>query len=122
MKRQMNPRTIHIPYLTIDFSALRSEFSPDGLPRWEGKVVLTFDNGHGRVDTVTANWAGVDEEKRGELVDFEGESEDDTLYAACEAHAVAIAEEISSLLSWPSGLDAHHNDIVRLGLCTCKAA
>jgi hypothetical protein len=118
----MNCKTIILPHLTIDFSALRSEYSNDGYPRWEGKVVLTFDNGFGRLDVVTANWVGVDLSRRGELVDFEGESDDAALYAACEAYADVVAEAITELLANPSSFEAHHNDIVRRGLCTCKAA
>lgn len=118
----MQPRIISLPHLTIDFLALRSEYSDDGYPRWEGKVVLTFDNDFGRFDVVTANWVGVDMSRRGDLADFEGESDDAALYAACEAYADVVAEAITELLANPSSFDAHHNDIVRRGLCTCKAA
>jgi len=116
----MLSRTINLPELTIDFSALRSEYSPDGYPRWEGKVVLAFPDGR----TVTANWRSAqDFSREGSLVDFEGEAdESDLVYVECDEHAEEWAALISERLGRPSSFDAHHNDIERLGLCTCKAA
>ena len=98
----------------IDISGLHAEFSPAGYPRWEGKVRLEFRDGGEQVAVVTANWsADADESKYGELVDFEGDSEDASLYAACEAYAATIAEEISAVLPRPSSFDAHQNDLAR---------
>lgn len=116
----MNARTIILPSLIIDFSALRSEFSPDGYPRWEGKVVLTFADDK----TVTANWISAQDFSRdGSLVDFEGDAdENDPVYAKCEERASEWAALVSGRLGRPSALDAHHNDIERRKLCTCKAA
>lgn len=115
----MNTRTIILDNLTIDFSGLRSEFSPDGYPRWEGRVVVTVDG-----KTVTANWCTAGDFSRdGTLVDFEGEPEaNDPVYDLCEQNADAWATLITARLPNPSSLDAHHNDIARRGLCTCKAA
>jgi hypothetical protein len=106
----MNTKIL-FPYLSIDLSGMFPEFSPDGLVRWAGKVRLTFDNGFGRIDCVTANWAGVELRKDGSLVDFEGNSDDATLYTACEALADVLASEISAVIGYPDRWEAHSRDI-----------
>ena len=103
--------TIIFPYLSIDLSGMFPEFSPDGLVRWGGKVKFTFDNGFGRLDVVTANWCAPDESRLGKLVDFEGESDDESLYAACEALADVLAAEISAVIGYPDRWEAHSRDI-----------
>ena len=103
--------TITLPYLVIDLSGMFPEFSPDGLVRWAGKVRLTFDNGFGRIDCVTANWSGVELRKDGSLVDFEGDSDDESLYAGCEAMAKLLAAEITAVIGYPDRWDAHARDI-----------
>lgn len=106
-------KIIQLPGMTIDFSALRSTFSADGLPRWSGKVALTFvDTIDNTTTVITANWAGKDESTEGMLVDFEGEPEaNDPIYEACELHAADWSREISERLGRPSRWDAHNNDI-----------
>lgn len=115
----METRRIILSNLTIDFSGLRSEISPDGYPRWEGKVVVSVDG-----KTVTANWCSAgDFSREGTLVDFEGDAdENDPVYGKCEANAEEWASLIAERLPRPSSFEAHHNDIERRGLCTCKAA
>lgn len=109
MRTQIDTRTA-----IIDLSGLRSEFSPDGYARWEGKVRLEFVDGGEQIAVVTANWsADEDQSQYGELVDFEGDSDDASLYAACEAYAAEIAEEISAVLPRPSSFEAHQNDLAR---------
>lgn len=109
MRTQIDTRTA-----IIDLSGLHAEFSPDGYARWEGKVRLEFLDGSEQIAVVTANWAADEDQSRyGELVDFEGDSEDALLYATCEAYASAIAEEISAVLPRPSSFDAHQNDVAR---------
>ena len=103
--------TIIFPYLSIDLSGMFPEFSPDGLVRWAGKVRLTFDNGFGKLDNVTANWSGVELRKEGTLVDFEGESDDDALYTRCEELADVLAAEISAVIGYPDSWEAHSRDI-----------
>lgn len=103
--------TIIFPYLSIDLSGMFPEFSPDGLVRWAGKVRLTFDNGLGRLDVITANWAGVERRKEGSLVDFEGDSDDESLYTRCEAMADVLAAEISAVIGYPDRWEAHSRDI-----------
>ena len=103
--------TIIFPYLSIDLSGMFPEFSPDGLVRWGGKVKFTFDNGFGRLDVVTANWCAPDESRLGKLVDFEGDSDDDALYAACKVSADALAAEISAVIGYPDRWEAHSRDI-----------
>ena len=103
--------TITFPYLSIDLSGMFPEFSPDGLVRWAGKVRLTFDNGLGKLDVITANWSGVDLRKEGLLVDFEGDSDDESLYARCEELADVIAAEITAVIGYPCSFDAHSRDI-----------
>lgn len=96
----------------IDLSSLRSEFSDDGYsPRWTGIVRLELDNGFGRTDVVTANWSGLENSRHGQIADFEGESDDATLYAACEAYASTIELAIAEALGLPTYWDAHNNDI-----------
>lgn len=111
----MQTRIISLPGLTIDTTALRSEFSPDGYARWEGKVTITFDDSiDGTKTVVTANWAGEDLSRDGMLVDFEGDAdENDPIYAICEAVAAGWSAKISAVLPIPSGFDAHTNDIAR---------
>lgn len=105
----MQTRIISLPGLTIDTTALRSEFSPDGYARWEGKVTITFDK---MPMVVTANWSGEDLSRDGMLVDFEGDAdENDPIYAICEAVAADWSAKISVVLPIPSGFDAHTNDI-----------
>jgi len=125
----MNAQIITLPGITIDTTALRSEFSPDGYARWEGKVSITFDNSIDGVKTVvTANWSGKDLSREGTLCDFEGESEDGDergmlpIYEACEVFAADWSAKISAALPLPSGYDAHCNDLARRGLCTCGRA
>ena len=103
--------TIKLPYLSIDLSGMFPEFSPEGLVRWAGKVKLTFDNGFGKLDVITANWSGVECRKEGALVDFEGDSDDESLYAACEALADVLASEISAVIGYPDRWEAHSRDI-----------
>jgi hypothetical protein len=109
----MNPRIIHLLGLTIDISSLRSLFASDGVsPRWSGKVVLTLIDGIDKTETVvTANWAGTDDSSEGTLCDFEGETEDPTVYEACEAYAPNWSAKISERIGRPSYWDAHHNDL-----------
>jgi hypothetical protein len=98
----MNTAIIQLQGLTIDVSAVRSEFSPDGLPRWTGKVVLVIDG-----TTVMANWTGTEEQADGKLADFEGEPEDgDPIYAQCEKHVDEWSEVIAKHLGMPSTWDA----------------
>jgi hypothetical protein len=97
----MSTEIIALQGLTIDVSAVRSEFSADGLPRWTGKVVLTIDE-----EIVTANWSGRDESNFGTLCDFEGESEEVELYEFCERYADNFALVISAYLGRPSMWDA----------------
>lgn len=111
--------TIQLPGLTIDFSALRSIFAASGLPRWQGKVVVTFDDSiDGLTTVVTANWAGLDESAEGMLCDFEGDVEDGEergmlpIYRACEVFAADWSAKISEQLKRPSAWDAHANDLV----------
>jgi hypothetical protein len=88
--------------ITIDLSAVRSIFSPDGLPQWAGKVAITID-GH----EVTANWAGKEEQVEGKLCDFEGEPEDgDPIYAMCEENAKPWSDVVAKHLGRPSTWDA----------------
>ena len=103
--------TITFPLLSIDLCGMFPEFSPDGLVRWAGKVRLTFDNGLGKLDVITANWCAPDESRLGKLVDFEGDSDDESLYAACEALADVLAAEISAVIGYPDRWDAHSRDI-----------
>lgn len=108
----MKTAIIQLSGLTIDISALRSVFSADGLPQWSGKIVLTLIDGIDRTETVvTANWAGREEDRDGLLVDFEGESEDPTIYESCELYAPKWSEEISKRIGLPSAFDAHTNDL-----------
>jgi hypothetical protein len=109
----MNSKIISLLGLTIDISSLRSLFASDGVsPRWSGKVVLTLIDGIGKTETVvTANWAGKEESRDGMLCDFEGESEDSTVYEACEAYAPNWSARISERIGRPSYWDAHHNDL-----------
>lgn len=102
---------IILPYLSIDLSDMSPEFSPDGLVRWAGKIRLTFDNGFGRLDVITANWCAPDESRLGKLVDFEGDSDDESLFARCEALADVLAAEISAVIGYPDRWDAHSRDI-----------
>lgn len=106
----MNTKIL-FPYLSIDLSGMFPEFSPDGLVRWAGKVRLTFDNGFGRLDVITANWCAPDESRLGKLVDFEGDSDDESLYAACKVFADVLAAEISAVIGFPDRWDAHARDI-----------
>ncbi len=103
--------TIIFPYLSIDLSGMFPECSPDGLVRWAGKVQLIFDNGFGRLDVITANWSGVELRKEGSLVDFEGDSDDESLYAGCEAMGKLLAAEITAVIGYPDSWDAHSRDI-----------
>lgn len=116
----MQTQIISLPGLTIDTTALRSEFSPDGYARWEGKVSITFDDSiDGMTTIVTANWSGEDLSRDGMLVDFEGEAEDGEMrgmlpiYKACEVFASDWSAKISAVLPLPSGFDAHTNDLNR---------
>lgn len=105
-------RVIRLPYLVIDFSGLRSEFADDGYsPRWAGKVRLEVDNGFGWIDVVTANWSGLPSSRLGKIADFEGESDDASLYAACKAHAETIERAIADALPAPCAWDAHNADV-----------
>lgn len=97
----MNREIIQLQGIAIDVSAVRSEFSPDGLPRWTGKVELSFDG-----TTVAANWSGMEESSRGTLCDFEGESEDPEVYEFCERYSGNFALAISAYLGRPSTWDA----------------
>ena len=75
---------------------------------------MEFRDGGEPIATVTANWsADEDLSRHGSLVDFEGDSDDASLYAACEAYAATIADEISAVLPHPSSFEAHQNDITR---------
>lgn len=108
---------IELPGLTIDISAIRSVFSTNGYPQWAGKVVLILQDSIDPASVrVAANWAGREESAGGTLCDFEGESEDPTIYEACEAHAVGWAARISERLGRPSHWDAHHNDLRDRGI------
>jgi hypothetical protein len=114
----MNTPIITLPGLTINISALRSLFSPDGLPQWTGKVVLTLDDSiDGMTTVVTANWAGKEASRDGMLVNFEGEAEDGEcrgmlpIYRACEVFAESWSAEIAKHLGYPSAFDAHANDL-----------
>lgn len=120
----MSTRIISLPGLTIDTTALRSEFSPNGYARWEGKVVITFDDSIDGVKTVvTANWSGKELSRDGMLCDFEGDTDEhDPIYAACDAYATDWSAKVSATLPLPSGYDAHCNDLARRGLCTCGRA
>lgn len=102
---------IALDNLTIEFGALRPEYSPNGYPRWVGKVAITLDS-----TTVTANWVAADDFSReGTLVDFEGDAdESDPVYAECEARANEIAAAITARLPNPSSFDAHSNDLERM--------
>ena len=103
---------IQLPGLTIDISALRSVFAPSGLPQWSGKVTLTLIDGIDRTETtVTANWAGREEDRDGMLVDFEGASEDPSVYESCELYAPKWSKEISNRIGRPSAFEAHANDL-----------
>jgi len=106
----MNTKIL-FPYLSIDLSGMFPEFSPEGLVRWAGKVKLTFDNGFGKLDNVTANWCAPDESRLGKLVDFEGDSDDESLYARCEELADVLAAEISLVIGYPDSWEAHSRDI-----------
>jgi hypothetical protein len=108
----MNTPIITLPGLTIDISALRSIYSANGYPQWQGKVVLTLIDGIDRTSTVvTANWSGKEESSEGTLVDFEGESEDPTIYDECEMSAAQWSIWIAKNLGYPSAFDAHANDL-----------
>lgn len=109
---------IQLPGMTIDFSALRSVFAASGLPQWQGKVVLTFDDSiDGTMTIVKANWAGLDESTQGMLCDFEGDVEDGEergmlpIYQACEVFAADWSAKISEQIGRPSYWDAHANDL-----------
>jgi hypothetical protein len=104
-------RIIKLPFLTIDYSGLRSVYSGEGRPQWAGKVALSFDNGGETPDIVTANWVGRENSKAGELVDFEGDSEEVALFEACEAYADLVADEITAhMKDYPCFMEAHHNE------------
>jgi hypothetical protein len=111
----MNTRIIQLPGLAIDTTALRSEFSPDGYARWEGKIVLTFDDSINGVKTVvTANWSGKELSREGLLCNFEGDADEhDPIYEACEVFAADWSAKVSAALPLSSGFDAHTNDLNR---------
>jgi hypothetical protein len=104
----MNTVIIQLQGLTIDVSAVRSEFSADGLPRWTGKVALIFQDATNPASTrITANWSGQEEQAEGKLCDFEGEPEDgDPIYARCEKQADEWSKVVAKHLGRPSTWDA----------------
>jgi hypothetical protein len=98
---------IKLPLLVIDYSAIRSIYDRHGNLVFAGKVAITFDDG----DIVTANWAGEPNSKEGSLVDFEGDSEEVTLFEACEAYAHLVADEITAhMKGYPCFMEAHANE------------
>lgn len=88
---------IELDGLTINTTALATTTNDDGLPVVAGKVTITLVDSVDKTKTVvTANYIG--KATRGDepsLCDFEGESDDDALYEACEVYAVAWATEIA---------------------------
>lgn len=88
---------IELDGLTINVSKLTHTPNDDGFYRLTGKVTITLVDSVDKTETVvTANYTG--KATRGDdpaLCDFEGESDDDALYEACEVYAAAWAAEIA---------------------------
>jgi hypothetical protein len=82
-------KTVRLPGLTIDFSAVRAVLSDD-CPIWAGKLVLTFDERSDKlVKVVTCNMVRTD------LVDLEGECEhDDPVYGVVERWQEFIVDAV----------------------------
>lgn len=80
-------KTVELPGLIIDFSAVRAVLSADDRPIWAGKIVLTnYDRTDGRIIRLTGNMIDMT------VVDFEGDYEEgDPVYAGAERMADSIA-------------------------------
>ena len=90
--------TIIFPYLSIDLSGMFPEFSPmvwsvgrESPPSTTGLADSTSSPPTG-ARRMSRDWASFD---------FEGDSDDDALYAACEELSDVIAAEITAVIGYP---------------------
>jgi hypothetical protein len=87
-------KTVRLPGLTIDFSAVRAVLSSDDRPIWAGKLVLTSDGrADGQIKVVTANMVHT------ALVDLEGDCDaDDPIYGVVERWQDFIVNAVAAEL------------------------
>lgn len=95
-------KTVRLPGLTIDFSAVRAVLSSDDRPIWAGKLVLTSDGrADGQIKVVTANMVHTS------LVDLEGQQEaDDPIYDVVEHWQDFIVNAVAAELGWATYAEA----------------